>query len=299
MKLSKKVFSTVLALLMILPVLGISFTASAEDVQPRLVSIEIIDAPTKSIYDISNYYKFHSPAFGNPDAYDLYDVHEIMKIYYDYSGLKLLATYSDGSTKTVTGEESQVYIYYKDKTDKNGNPPGVGMLEEKGIFNLFVSYSESYKEVSGSTTTITKTADNIGLGAGADADVAPFQMIVYNKYDVYLYNYEMNYKESVNVENLLSVDRDAYAQNYEYTQYSAWKTKENNSVVKLEDLTLTGIGRGDAKLWFTMEDVVMLNGEDQVITYTTTSSIRVKLTFWQWLVQFFFLFGWLGFNIYL
>lgn len=104
--------------------------------------------------------------------------------------------------------------------------------------------------------------------------------------------YEMNYKESVAFTP--SVPARAYQTGVSYDYWIS-----DTSVADIDAGRIYGLRRGTVNLRVTAVETIEKDGQTLVFEYAERTTIRVKLTFWQWFVKFFILFGWLGFDIYI
>jgi len=104
--------------------------------------------------------------------------------------------------------------------------------------------------------------------------------------------YEMNYKE--NVEFDPSIPERSYQSD---VTYGYWIS--DTSVAEIDADRIYGLRRGTVKLRVTAVEVIEKDGQTLTFEYSERTTIRVKLTFWQWFIKYFVLFGWLGFDIYI
>ena len=102
----------------------------------------------------------------------------------------------------------------------------------------------------------------------------------------------MNYKESVAFTP--SVPARAYQTGVSYDYWIS-----DTSVADIDAGRIYGLRRGTVNLRVTAVETIEKDGQTLVFEYAERTTIRVKLTFWQWFVKFFILFGWLGFDIYI
>lgn len=171
------------------------------------------------------------------------------------NGIKLKATYEDGSNRTLTSGYSL--------SGFNSGRQQIGQ-------EITVTYS-----YDGAEKCVTFTVDIF----------APLSLSTGGAY-------EMNYKESVAFTP--SVPARAYQTGVSYDYWIS-----DTSVADIDAGRIYGLRRGTVNLRVTAVETIEKDGQTLVFEYAERTTIRVKLTFWQWFVKFFILFGWLGFDIYI
>lgn len=104
--------------------------------------------------------------------------------------------------------------------------------------------------------------------------------------------YSLFYKDNVEFEP--SVPSRSYQSGVSYDYWIS-----DTSVADIDAGRIYGLRRGTVNLRVTAVETIEKDGQTLVFEYAERTTIRVKLTFWQWFVKFFILFGWLGFDIYI